>query len=47
MPSDNDPVVSVILPVYNGGAWLEECICSVLTKTLGKVELIIVDDAST
>ncbi len=39
--------ISVILPVYNGGAFLEEAIRSILNQTEKDFELIIIDDGST
>lgn len=42
-----NPLVSVILPVYNGETHLSECIKSVLYQTFTDFEFIIVDDAST
>jgi glycosyltransferase involved in cell wall biosynthesis len=41
------PVVSVGLPVYNGGSFLEETIESILGQTFTDLELIISDNAST
>lgn len=41
------PVVSVIMPVYNGERFLEECIKSVLNQTFVEFELLIIDDGST
>lgn len=41
------PKVSVILPVYNGDRWLDECIKSVLNQTFQDFEFIIVNDGST
>jgi len=41
------PVVSVITANYNGARHLGEAIRSVLDQTLGALELIVVDDAST
>ena len=40
------PLFSVIVPVYNGAAYLEEAIQSVLDQTFNDWELIIVDDGS-
>ncbi|GAB6111184.1 glycosyltransferase family 2 protein [Desulfomicrobium salsuginis] len=41
------PKVSVILAVYNGEEFLNECIHSIRIQTLSEFEFIIVDDAST
>ncbi len=46
MPPD-PPLVSVLLPVRNGGAWLDDAIASILGQTLEDLELIVVDDGST
>ena len=43
----NAPLISVILPVYNGEKHLSECIESILSQTFQDFEFIIVDDAST
>ena len=40
------PLVSVVMPVYNGERYLSEAIESILTQTLSDLELIVVDDCS-
>ncbi|WZL88441.1 glycosyltransferase [Salinimicrobium sp. 3283s] len=44
---DKQPLVSIILPCFNGEKFLGEAIESCLNQTLTNLELIIVDDGST
>jgi glycosyltransferase involved in cell wall biosynthesis len=41
-----DPVISVILPVYNGGSYLRESVESVLNQSFPNFEFLILDDCS-
>lgn len=41
------PLVSVVIPVYNGEAYIEGCIQSVIHQTYRALEIIIVNDGST
>lgn len=41
------PLISVIVPIYNAGNYLEECIESIIQQTYNRLEIILVDDGST
>jgi glycosyltransferase involved in cell wall biosynthesis len=43
----NAPLVSVIMPVYNATPYVGDAVQSVLAQTLGDLEVIAIDDAST
>jgi glycosyltransferase involved in cell wall biosynthesis len=43
----NDNLISVIVPVHNGQAYLEGCIESIETQTYKEKEIIVVNDGST
>lgn len=44
---DKTPLISVIIPVHNTAAYLQECVASMLGQSHRTVEVIAVDDAST
>jgi glycosyltransferase involved in cell wall biosynthesis len=43
----NSIKVSVIIPVYNTGAYVEEAVRSIMNQTLREIEIIVIDDGST
>jgi glycosyltransferase involved in cell wall biosynthesis len=43
----SNPLVSVIMPVYNGAAYLRQAIQSALGQTYEPIEVVVVDDGST
>lgn len=47
LSDDKKPVISVAMPVYNGGLHLAEALDSILAQTYTNFEFIIIDDGST
>ncbi|QZZ21447.1 glycosyltransferase family 2 protein [Leptothermofonsia sichuanensis E412] len=45
--NQSDPVVSVIMPCYNQGRYLDEAVESVLAQTYHNFEIIVINDGST
>ena len=46
-PIEELPLVSIVVPVWNGEAHLRESLDSILAQTYPQLEVIVVDDAST
>ena len=46
LKNNKGPLVSVLMPVYNGGLFLSAAIDSILSQTYRNFELVIIDDAS-
>ena len=42
----NQPLISIILPVYNSEPFLKRCLSSIAKQTYRNFEVLIVDDAS-
>lgn len=43
----NNPVISVVIPLYNGRLYLEEALDSVFNQTFSDFEILLIDDGST
>jgi len=42
-----EPLISIVMPSYNQGKYIEEAICSILEQGYPKVEIIVIDGGST
>jgi len=45
--NNDSPLISIIIPVYNGKKYLAQCIDSIVGQTYGNWELLLIDDGST
>ena len=44
---DHEPLISVLVPVYNVEKYLNKCIESIINQTYKNLEIILIDDGST
>ena len=47
LPADSSPLVSCIVPVFNGERFIQEALDSILTQTYERLEVLVIDDGST
>lgn len=47
MGDSKQPLISVIVPVFNVARFLEECISSIINQTIYDLQIILIDDGST
>ena len=45
--TEKKPLISVIVPVYNGETYLKNCIDSIRRQTYEPLEILLVNDGST
>lgn len=45
-PNIKEPIVSIVVPVYNTANYLRECLDSIITQSLKEIEIICVNDGS-
>ena len=44
---ETQPLISVIIPVYNASRYISQCLESVLSQSYSKLQIICIDDHST
>ena len=47
LSTKENPLISVIIPIYNVEKFLKPCVCSVLDQTYSNLEILLIDDGST
>ena len=43
----NNPLISIIIPIYNAELFIRKCLESISTQTYSNIEIVLVDDGST
>ena len=46
MPNKENPLISVIVPIYKVEKYLQKCVQSIINQTYKNLEIILVDDGS-
>ena len=46
MGKENNPLISVIIPIYKVEKYLDSCICSIVNQDYQNLDIILVDDGS-
>ena len=44
--ASNEPLISVVVPIYNVEEYLDKCVESIVNQTYKNLEIILVDDGS-
>lgn len=47
MRATNQPLISIIVPIYNAQAYVTECVQSLISQTYENIEILLIDDGST
>lgn len=47
MSKNDEPLISVIVPVFNVASYLEACILSIIKQNVNNLQIILIDDGST
>jgi len=47
MINKNNPIFSIIIPIYNLENYIEKCISSILNQSFNRIEVVLIDDGST
>lgn len=42
-----NPLLSIVVPIYNSSETIEECVASLVSQTINDLEILLIDDGST